>query len=378
MERTECSPFEETSPTTKTLDIPVLTVEDRTIRLKVIDACGMACTFCHNEGTSVVARHSSRVSIYEDTNNIDFSPAPMQPNAHLRQALVRLKDGMQLNEIHLTGGEPTLHPRLAEIIALGKDLGFEVNMTSNGESPKRQFARYASAGLSKVTFSLFGTNPQALLTTQSPLWGSLDKAEAKLNAARSAIDAALQEGIKVSINVVVVDETHCERVLDLMQSLDPQASIKLLPSLAQGNRSLLAMDRVLHDAGARPVRHHITVGSSDQRTEYITAGGRVLFAKYCVRNRLPSICNGCRFDNDTDCQEGYYGLRLYLSQQGEFIVGVCIQRMDASMKLDQFLSSRLRDEVLELRKARSAAGIEHGHATRYAPTKPVSTAPAGS
>ena len=28
---------------------------DRTLRVKIIDACGMTCTFCHNEGTPVVS-----------------------------------------------------------------------------------------------------------------------------------------------------------------------------------------------------------------------------------------------------------------------------------------------------------------------------------
>ncbi len=38
----------------------VRVVRDRTIRVKVIDECGLACTFCHNEGTPVTADNRGR------------------------------------------------------------------------------------------------------------------------------------------------------------------------------------------------------------------------------------------------------------------------------------------------------------------------------
>ena len=70
-------------------DLPVEIRPDRTLRVKVIDACGMACTFCHNEGTPVTADNhgrtageftgtpgpTGRVSIYLRTNGADFLPA---------------------------------------------------------------------------------------------------------------------------------------------------------------------------------------------------------------------------------------------------------------------------------------------------------------
>ena len=33
--------------------IPVHVDKDTTLRVKIIDACGLTCTFCHNEGTPV-------------------------------------------------------------------------------------------------------------------------------------------------------------------------------------------------------------------------------------------------------------------------------------------------------------------------------------
>jgi cyclic pyranopterin phosphate synthase len=34
-------------------DIPKYVVKDRILKIKILDLCGMTCTFCHNEGTPV-------------------------------------------------------------------------------------------------------------------------------------------------------------------------------------------------------------------------------------------------------------------------------------------------------------------------------------
>ncbi len=41
-------------------DLPVEVRPDRTLRVKIIDACGLACSFCHNEGTPVVIDNAHR------------------------------------------------------------------------------------------------------------------------------------------------------------------------------------------------------------------------------------------------------------------------------------------------------------------------------
>ncbi|MCZ1008670.1 hypothetical protein O1L68_19935 [Streptomyces lydicus] len=103
--------------------VPVRVTVDRTLRVKVIDACGMTCTFCHNEGTPVsadnhedhagefgAAGRSGRVSIYLATNGARFITAPIFPDDTFHAALTQLRDVLDFNEVHLTGGEPTLHP----------------------------------------------------------------------------------------------------------------------------------------------------------------------------------------------------------------------------------------------------------------------------
>lgn len=153
--------------------VPVRISTDRTLRLKVIDACGMTCTFCHNEGTPVSADNhtrstftdtglSGRTSIYLATNGARFLSAPVRPDPSLGAALIRLRDALDFDEVHLTGGEPTLHPQLPHIVRLARATGYSVGLTSNGENGARALPGCAEAGLNRVNFSIFGTTNEEL------------------------------------------------------------------------------------------------------------------------------------------------------------------------------------------------------------------------
>ena len=76
----------------------------------------------------------------------------------------------------------------------------------------------------------------------------------------------------------------------------------------------------------------------------------MIYVKIIRPTRLPRTCSSCRFNNGTDCQEGFYGVRLYLAQDGRWMVGVCIQRMDLCQELNDFLAGDLPDEILRLRE----------------------------
>jgi GTP 3',8-cyclase len=144
----------------------------------------------------------------------------------------------------------------------------------------------------------------------------------------AGIDTALFHGVKVSANIVIPDRTHIPRVLRIIENYGRDMTVRVLTSLDDGNASLTAVRDLLAHLGAQPVRHILTAGASGQRTRYRLPDGRHLYTKTIRPTRLPDTCATCRFNNDHDCQEGYYGLRLYRATDGPFMVGVCIQRMD--------------------------------------------------
>lgn len=354
--------------------LPVHISRDRTLRVKILDACGMTCTFCHNEGTPVAADNrsgvftatgrSGRVSIYLGSNGATFVPAPMQPQSGFAAAIGRLRDALGYDELHLTGGEPTLHPRLAELVAEGTAEGYSVRMTSNGENGARSIPAAAAAGLDKVNFSIFGTTAAELAQVQAGKYRSITLSQRKIAALKASIRACTDTGIKAAANIVVPDYSHADRVHRLLDDFADSVSIRLLNSLDSAT-SISAIQRILNHLGATPVERYATAGASGARTKYRLSDGRNIYFKQIRPVRLPQTCASCRFNNDRDCQEGFYGIRLYLSTQGQWMVGVCIQRMDLCLELDEFLASPYPQEIRTLRdretlRLRAAAGKEHG------------------
>ena len=336
--------------------------KDTTLRVKIHDPCGFTCTFCHDEGTPVTADNSrrqvgdfvtagpsGRVSIYAATNGATFVSAPVRADERFGEALVALREKLHLTELHLTGGEPTLHPALAELTRIGVESGYGVRMTSNGENGARTIPAAAQAGLRKVNFSVFGTTAAELAEVQHVRFRNVALAERKIAALKASIAACEEHGVRADANIVVLDHSHAPRVHRLLDEYSPQLSVRLLNSLDHGRASIEAIERILADRGAVPVARHVTAGVSGARTAYRLPEGRTVFFKEIRPVRLPETCAGCRFNNGKDCQEGFYGTRLYVDRQGTYQVGVCIQRMDLCQPLEEFLAGSLPDEILELR-----------------------------
>jgi molybdenum cofactor biosynthesis enzyme MoaA len=335
---------------------------DQTLRVKIIDACGLTCTFCHNEGTPVTidnqrrplgeftsAGTSGRMSIYAETNGAAFLPAPMSADGEFGHVLGVLRDALDLSELHLTGGEPTVHPAVAKLVRIGVEQGYAVRMTSNGENGANVFAACAEAGLSKVNFSIFGTTAAELAEVQHARYQNAALATRKIEALRRSIQLCVVHGIQANANIVVPDVGHAPRVHRLLDDYAPELSVRLLNALEAGQASIQAIHGILVERGAVPEARYITAGVSGARTAYRLPDGRTVFFKEIRPVRLPDTCAGCRFHNGSDCHEGFYGVRLYRDRGGRYLVGVCIQRMDLCLPVEEFVRSPLRREILRLR-----------------------------
>ncbi len=337
--------------------VPVKVGIDNSIRPKIIDACGMTCTFCHNEGTPVAGAvdratllplptyTGGRVSVFQETNGVDFVPGQMQADETFRDSLIAMRESLGVSELHLTGGEPTLHRDLPALIAVAREAGYSVKMTSNGENGARHIAACAEAGLEKINFSIFGTTPEELAAVQHEKYANIKRAEVKLRALHSSIEKALENGIGVDANIVMSSYEHAERVARIIDRYGDRVSVRVLVDLDAGDESYLAIYKLLADLEAKPVEYYVEAGSSNARIKFELPDGMIIHFKQIRRTTLPETCSSCSLNNDKDCAEGYYGMRMYVDDSGQYKVGVCLQRMDLTANIGDFLGGEVCDEI---------------------------------
>ena len=82
-----------------------------------LPSCNLRCPFCHNHE---LALHPERLPAY--------------PWEHIQQRLKALRTW--LDGICITGGEPTLHPDLPELLDRIHGLGLKVKLDTNGTRPE--------------------------------------------------------------------------------------------------------------------------------------------------------------------------------------------------------------------------------------------------
>lgn len=166
-------------------------------------------------------------------------------------------------------------------------------------------------------------------------------------------------GIKVDANIVMADYSHADRVRRIIDEYDDRVSVRILNDLDRGDESYLAIYQLLSDLGAEPQELRVEAGSSNSRVAYQLPNGRTIYFKQIRRTVLPETCGSCSLNNDQDCKEGYYGVRTYIDSNGNYKVGVCIQRMDLTMGLEEFATSPIVDEINGLRVAELQVLNEH-------------------
>lgn len=234
-------------------------------------ACNNACVFCAQDGL-----------------------APLPP-IDLATELTRLR-ATGATELTLLGGEPTLHPALAEVIQQARALGFErVGLQTNGRrlSEAPLTTSLAAAGLTDVHVTVLGGEP-AVHDYHTGVEGSFRALVAGLGVARA-------QGLQVVATTVMTRSNY--RVLNaiapLLQSRGVSAWQVTAPRVA--GRAVAAMDRVIPRL-ALAVPYALHAIDSGQRLGVRTFTGGIpscLLGPFATR-ALPSTprayappCTGC-------------------------------------------------------------------------------------
>ncbi len=115
----------------------------RDLRLSITDRCNFRCVYCMDPGVRFMSRES-----------LLTTPEIVR--------VARIAASLGVRKIRLTGGEPTLHPELTEIIAgIHGATQVELAMITNASRLSRAALReWKNAGLSRMTISIDSLRPE--------------------------------------------------------------------------------------------------------------------------------------------------------------------------------------------------------------------------
>lgn len=160
------------------------------LRLSLTEGCQMRCVYCRPE------KHVGR-------------PGSIS-REEIGALVAHLARRHGLAKVRLTGGDPSMRPDLADIIAtVAQTPGIgEVTMTTNGLTLARDARALKAAGLSRVNISLDSLDAErfAALTGLRALGRVLD-----------GIAAAKEAGLSPKINCVVVKQSNDGELADLAE-----------------------------------------------------------------------------------------------------------------------------------------------------------------
>ncbi len=163
----------------------------RDLRISVTDRCNFRCTYCMPpDGLDWLPR--SEVLTFEEIERV-------------ARVLV---ERFGVHSIRLTGGEPTVRARLANLVAMLTPLGTDLALTTNGVMLGLLAGDLAAAGLRRINISLDSLQADRFrkVTLRDDLPRVLD-----------GVDAALAAGLDpVKINVVVMRGVNDDELLDFV------------------------------------------------------------------------------------------------------------------------------------------------------------------
>jgi cyclic pyranopterin phosphate synthase len=163
----------------------------RDLRLSLTDRCNFRCRYCMDPGV----RFMRRMDLLRDSEMLH---------------LVRVAASLGVRRVRLTGGEPTLHPTLLELIADLHAIGLDdLAMTTNGSVLTRDELRACKdAGLDRLTVSLD--------TLREDRFAHIARSESSVARVVRTIEDAVGVGLgPVKVNAVVMRGFNDDELPDL-------------------------------------------------------------------------------------------------------------------------------------------------------------------
>jgi cyclic pyranopterin phosphate synthase len=273
---------------------------------------------------------------------------------------------MGITEVHLTGGEPTAHPRLADIVRGITGIGLTTKITTIGCSRDKLQALFDS-GLTSFNFSLHALDATSLLETQ--INRSYEWAERQLEQELEAILFAHSLGAQVKINTVLTSEHDFARVHTVFHWAQARnIPLRILSEMHRDRSSHRTVLEFMEKLAGVEIQRRNTACSSSYSAVYLLPGGNRIVYKGIRENYLEhSMCRQCTIKEDHLCKERFYGIRLERPLEDDLEqlhIRLCIHRTDPDtwLPIEDFLRSSQFAEIRE--KSLALFGVDKLSATQ--------------
>lgn len=191
------------------------------MRISVIDSCNLNCYYCNPQDNNKKCQAINTLSVKKVL------------------CIVRAATRLGITHFRLTGGEPLLHPQIDEMVSQIKKIPGvrSVSLTTNAVLLAQHAKQLKEAGIDSINVSLDTIDASEYeYITKKPL---LDKVE-------HGIDAAIECGIRVKINVVLTPQTD---VVELTRYAEKKGTdirfIEMMPVGAGHTNGALPYNKVI-------------------------------------------------------------------------------------------------------------------------------------
>jgi len=266
------------------------------LRVSLTHECNYHCLYC-SEDESDAEKQTNKLQQKQMQIGKALS------TDELLQLIKKLHTELQLETVRLTGGEPMLHPDIISIVSAVKQMGIKtIALTTNGHYFFTKAEQLRKAGLDSVNVSLDAID--------ADIFKQMSRHAGLPNVIKS-IDAAIEQGLSVKINSVILKGQNSNQIRPLLEfAMQRNIVIRYIELMAMGplhntqKELLFTMNDILED-----ITEKYDIESSEHETNAtakywningkkafgIIANTSVPFCEECNRLRIDSFGNvyGC-------------------------------------------------------------------------------------
>jgi cyclic pyranopterin phosphate synthase len=198
---------------------------------------------------------------------------------------------LNIQNVRLTGGEPTLYPDLIPFTQLLSDNNFkQIRLTSNGYLLSKMIIPLKEAGLSSINISLD--------TLEESTFVKLSKTKS-LHKILNAIDESLKVGLGIKVNMVVMKGINSSEVTSMLDFCgNRNITIRFLELMKMGHLfsngrwedNFVSENEILDNLSKKYIFEKEIRGASSTSNYWTTSEG---FRFGIIANESSPFCNDC-------------------------------------------------------------------------------------